>query len=264
MPAEREAPCLPESMPSPPASTPINSTPGSSRKAVKVPIAFEPPPTQAITRAGNESSTSSELQARLVADHALEVADERRIRRRPRGCPEYVVGRPHVRHPVADCGADGLLQSLEPGLDRFHGGAKELHPLDVRRLSAHVLGAHVDDALEVEQSACDSGRDTVLAGARLGDHPRLAHPLCEECLADRVVDLVRARVGQVLALEIDAAAHPLGKPVGAIERRRPPDEVAQQALELGPERPRPSRASTQAAESSSRASINTSGTKRPP
>ena len=49
---------------------------------------------------------------------------------------------------------------------------------------------------------------------------------------------MRARVGQVLALEVDAAADPLGEAVGAIERSRPPDEVAQQALELGPECPR--------------------------
>ena len=166
MPADSDAPCLPESMPSPPASTPISSTPGSSRNAVNVPIAFEPPPTQAMTRAGQRVLDVDELLARLVADHALEVADERRVRRGPRCGAQDVVGGAHVRHPVADGGAHGLLQRLETGLDRFDRRAKQLHALDVRRLAAHVLGAHVDDALEVEQSARDSGRDTVLARRR--------------------------------------------------------------------------------------------------
>ena len=44
-------------------------------------------------------------------------------------------------------------------------------------LAAHVLGAHVDDALEPEQRAGGGGRDAVLPGAGLGDHALLAHPL---------------------------------------------------------------------------------------
>ena len=126
-----------------------------------------------------------ELLARLVADHALKVADERRIRRGAGSGAQDVVGRAHVRNPVANGRAHGLLQRLEASLDRLDRRAQELHALDVRRLAAHVLGAHVDDALEVEQRAGDGGRDAVLAGAGLGDHARLAHPLGEERLADR-------------------------------------------------------------------------------
>jgi hypothetical protein len=46
----------------------------------------------------------------------------------------------------------------------------------------------------------------VLAGAGLGDHPGLAHPLGEQRLAQHVVDLVRAGVVEVLALEQDPRA----------------------------------------------------------
>ena len=76
----------------------------------------------------------------------------------------------------------------------------------VRLLAAHVLGAHVDDALEAEQRACRGRRHAVLAGAGLGDHARLAHALGEQRLPERVVDLVRAGVGEVLALQPDLAA----------------------------------------------------------
>ena len=58
-PAASEAPWRPLSRPSPAASTPISSTSASSRKGVKIPIALEPPPTQAITRAGSAPSASS-------------------------------------------------------------------------------------------------------------------------------------------------------------------------------------------------------------
>ncbi len=63
-------------------------------------------------------------------------------------------------------------------------------------------------------------RDAVLAGAGLGDDARLAHALGEQDLAEAIVDLVRAGVVQLLALEIDLrAAEMLGQPLGEIERR---------------------------------------------
>ena len=42
----------------------------------------------------------------------------------------------------------------------------------------------------------------MLAGPGFGDDARLAHVLRQEHLAEGVVDLVRARVGQVLAFEV--------------------------------------------------------------
>ena len=91
-----------------------------------------------------------------------------------------------------------------PNSTGAHLGAEQVHPLDVRRLAAHVLGAHVDDALEAEAGADGRGRDAVLAGAGLGDDPLLAEPRGEHRLAERVVELVRAGVEQVLALQVDA------------------------------------------------------------
>ena len=53
------APWRPESRPSPAASTPTSSTSSSSTNGTNVPIAFEPPPTHAITRSGRRPVASS-------------------------------------------------------------------------------------------------------------------------------------------------------------------------------------------------------------
>ena len=55
-PARRRAARL--SSPSPPASTPISSTSESGTNGVNIPIELEPPPTQAITRAGSSPSAA--------------------------------------------------------------------------------------------------------------------------------------------------------------------------------------------------------------
>ena len=71
-----------------------------------------------------------------------------------------------------------LMASLRVRLPASTGddlGAEQPHAGDVERLPAGVLLAHVDDALEAEQGGGGRGGDAVLAGAGLGDHPRLAH-----------------------------------------------------------------------------------------
>ncbi len=144
---------------------------------------------------GQPAEPLEDLGARLVADHALEVAHQRRERRGPDGGADHVVRVADVGDPVADRGRDRLLERAGAGVDGLDGGAHQPHPLDVGLLAAHVLGAHVDDALDAEQRARGRGGDAVLAGAGLGDDARLAHALGEQALPERVVDLVRARCG---------------------------------------------------------------------
>ena len=185
--------------------------------------------------AGSAPSARQRLLARLVADHPLKVAHERRIGRRPDHRADDVVGRAHVGDPVPDRRADGLLQRPRTRLDRHHLGPEQAHALDVRRLAAHVLGAHVDDALE-SSSAQAVAVATPCCPAPVSAITRaLPHPAGEQRLTDRVVDLVGAGVGEVLALQVDPAADPLREPVGAIKGRRPPHVVAKQGVELGPE-----------------------------
>ena len=60
----------------------------------------------------------------------------------------------------------------------------------------------------------------MLARAGLGDDALLAHAPGEQRLPQAVVDLVRAGVQQVFALEVDArAAESLAQPLGEIQRR---------------------------------------------
>ena len=64
----------------------------------------------------------------------------------------------------------------------------------------------------------------------------LAHPLGQQRLAEHVVDLVRAGVVEVLALQHQADAELLAEVVALGEDRRAPGVVAQQVVELGAER----------------------------
>src|SRR3546814_19142277 len=60
--------------------------------------------------------------------------------------------------------------------------------------------------------------------------------VCSSDLADAIVDLVRAGVIQLLALEVNlGAAEMLGEPLREIERARPSDIVLQIIGELGRE-----------------------------
>ena len=74
----------------------------------------------------------------------------------------------------------------------------------------------------------------MLSGAGLGDDAALAHTLGEQALTKRVVDLVRAGVGKVLALDEDARSAELaGQVLSVVEIRGPADVVAGQELQPG-------------------------------
>jgi hypothetical protein len=67
----------------------------------------------------------------------------------------------------------------------------------------------------------------VLPRSGLGDHPALPHPFGEQRLAERVVDLVRAGMRQIFALEQQPrAAERRRQPLRLEERRRASDIVA--------------------------------------
>ncbi len=76
----------------------------------------------------------AELRPGLVADHPLEVADERGERVRAGDRAEHVVRVAHRRRPIPQRLVDRVLQRSAAGGDRDDLGAEQLHPGDVRRL----------------------------------------------------------------------------------------------------------------------------------
>ena len=76
-------------------------------------------------------------------------------------------------------------------------------------------------ALHAEEGRNRRRRNTMLACARLRDDAFLAHALGEERLPECVIDLMRARMQQILTLEIDIRlAVVLRQPLGKVQIRR--------------------------------------------
>ena len=191
-----------------------------------------------------------ELGRRLVADPALEVAHDRRVGMRPHRRAQDVVGRLDVRDPVPHRLVDRVLERRAAGRHRPDLRPERSHPEHVRLLPLDVLGAHVHDARQAEECAGGGGRDAVLAGAGLGDHPGLAEATGQERLAEGVVDLVGAGMGEVLALEVDPESvrqsrltlqrdrsfeRLVGESIGAVEGRGAAGVALEQLAEVRPE-----------------------------
>ena len=185
-------------------------------------------------RVGQPPRLLEDLPACLAPDHGLEVAHHPWIRMRPGDRADQVERVADIGDPVSQRLVHRVLERPRAALDRMNGRAEQLHALDVERLAHDILGAHVDLARQAEQCGDGRGGDAVLAGTGLGDQPALAHPAREDRLADAVVDLVRARVIEVLALEVDLGADLGRQAARVIEERRPADIVREQSIDLGP------------------------------
>src|SRR5262249_41717293 len=108
------------------------------------------------------------------------------------------------------------------------------HAKDVELLAANVFLTHVNVAADAETCADGRGCHTVLAGARLRDNARLTHASRKQSLAKTVVDLVRSRVIQVFALQIDFRAAPcFRQPFSKIQWCRPAGVCAKKFIEFG-------------------------------
>ncbi len=143
---------------------------------------------------------------------------------RPGHRADEIIGAAHVSHPVAQRFVHGILERPAAGLDHAHFGAQQLHAKDVERLALDIFRAHENLALHAEARRHGGGRHAMLAGAGLSDNAPLAHVPGQENLPHGVVDLMRAGVAQILALEIDRRpAQAAGQSVGEIERRFPAD-----------------------------------------
>ena len=155
---------------------------------------------------GHRTGHVGDLDPGLIADDRLELAHHVRVRVRADDRPEAEVRVGHVGHPVTHRLVDGVLERAAPTVHGLDLGAEQLHAEHVEFLAFDVDRPHVDLALQAHERRGGGAGDAVLAGAGVGHDALLAHPLGEQRLADDVVDLVRAGVVEVLALEDQADA----------------------------------------------------------
>ncbi len=136
-------------------------------------------------------------------DHRLKLTHHRRVRVRSQRRTEQIMRIAHIRHPIADRFIDRILQRLRARSHWSHFRTEQLHAKHVRFLSRNIHHTHIHYTFESKQRRHRRRRDSMLPRARLCHNAPLPHPLHEQRLPQRVVDLMRARVRQVFALQID-------------------------------------------------------------
>jgi hypothetical protein len=154
------------------------------------------------------------------------------------GRAEDVMRAADVRDPVAHGFVDGFLERLLAGMYGHDFCAEHLHAIDVEHLAFAIHCAHVDDAFQPEHRGNGRRGHAVLTRAGFGDDAGFAHAFREEDLPHRVVDLVRAGVVEVFALEINLrATEVFGQTFRKVKRCGTTDEfreiVGKFALKLG-------------------------------
>lgn len=185
-------------------------------------------------RVGQATFLTDHLFLRFEANDRLKVAHQHWIGMGASRRADDVEGVMHVGDPVAQCLVHRILQGARAGLHRPHFRAQQFHPEHIGLLTFDIHFAHVDHAGQAETGGHRGGRHAMLAGAGLGDDARLAHALGQQDLADAVVDLVRASVVQLIALEIDfRSAEMIGHPLGVIEWAGSSDIVIEEIVHLG-------------------------------
>ena len=157
---------------------------------------------------------------------------------RTRGGTEDVVGRLDVGHPVAECLVDRILEGRGTRRHSDDLGPEHLHARDVESLALRVLTPHVDRAIQTEEgSRCRRGH-AVLARTGLRDDPGLSELLRQQGLAENVVNLVRPRVVEILALEEYAHAAQICCETGCLRQQGgPPRVIHEQVTQAALERP---------------------------
>src|SRR6266849_67077 len=173
------------------------------------------------------------LAARLASDNGLEVTYDHRVRMGSGGRTNQVVGIANGRDPVAQRFIERVFEAPGAGVDRDDLCAQQLHPENVERLPLDVDAPHEHFTFAFEQRSHRGGRHSMLSGAGFRRDARLVHPHREQRLSERIVNLVRAGMAEVFALDVNLRAAELGGQVGGKEERsRASDKLARIALQV--------------------------------
>ena len=191
----------------------------SSRNGWNRPMAFEPPPMQAIERIRQPAFGLLHLLARLVADDRLEVAHHHRIGMRAGDRADAVERVGDVGDPVAQRLVHRVLERLRARLHR-HAPRRRASSCATRSASAarrrpspcrrRIRGRTCAHSVAVATPCMPAPVSAITRG--------LPMRLRQHDLAEHVVHLVRAGVVEVLALEVDFGAAAGGLAQCAVRR----------------------------------------------
>ena len=202
----------------------------------------------------------------LDADDPVELAHHPRVRVRAHDRARGSSGwSPRVATQSRMASLTASFSVRLPDMAGDHLGAQQAHAEHVEGLARRCRPRPCRPCTSMPSRAAAVARGhAVLAGTGLGHQAGLAHAPGQQGLAQHVVDLVRAGVVEVLALEQHPHAQLVGQPVALGQRRRPPGVVAQQVVQLGAEGRVGPRLRGTPASSSRQAGTSVSGTNRPP
>ena len=187
---------------------------------------------------GQSAFSLHDLGACFLADDRLEITDHLWIGVRSGNSAYDIEMRFGIGHPIAQRLVHCVLQRAGAYRDRVNFCTQQAHAVDIRLLAAHILFTHEDFAFHVKQGAGGGCCNTMLACTGLGDDFGFAHTLGDQRLTDHVVDLVRACMVQLIALQIQLCAAKMGgHPLGKIQRAGAADimrlVIFQFTLEVG-------------------------------
>ena len=181
---------------------------------------------------GKPAFSLKNLRPSLAASDFVKVAHHGGIRMRSQHAAQQVVRGAHIGDPVAHGFVDRVFQGARAGIHAAYLRTQQAHAENVQFLPPHVFRPHVHDALKAQQRADGGGGHAMLSGAGLRDDTMLAHALNQQRLSQTVVDLVRAGVQQIFALEINLRpAQFFGESLGEEQRRGTAGIRAQQFVQ---------------------------------
>ena len=172
------------------------------------------------------------LLARLLPDDLLEHPHQRGERMRPRRRAKAVMRGLLLGYPGPQRLIDGVLERARAALHRDDRRPEQTHAHNIGSLPLHIFRAHVHRAAHAQTGRRHSRGHPVMPCAGLRHQRRLAHILGQQRLSQRIIDLVRPGMQQILPLEPELDAQLLGKTRTERQRRGTPRKIAQQVPQL--------------------------------
>ncbi|MPM86936.1 hypothetical protein SDC9_134029 [bioreactor metagenome] len=143
------------------------------------------------------------LTADFLTDDFLEIAHHGGKRMRSHDRSQHIVGVLHLPCPFAHGFVHGILERPGTRHHRMNRCTKKTHPVDIQSLPLTIDTPHEHFALQAQQGGNGGGSHTMLSGSCFSNDAFLAHIFRQQALSEHIVDLMRACMVQILALEVD-------------------------------------------------------------